>query len=185
MRIVIPSDIERLRQAIENHVGRRLQSPTDFDWCSLRIAEQTGERISPTTLKRLWGYLNEGHAPRLSTLSSLARFLGTCDWEDWLRKEDSGFIVEQTFTAAELVAGDRLELTWRPDRWCVIEYRGCENFVVRDIRHAKLPVGARFRATLFTAGHPLYLSGTLPAGEPFTYIAGRSQGLSSVQIITV
>ncbi|WP_300850805.1 hypothetical protein [uncultured Rikenella sp.] len=181
MRTIIPSDIERLREAVETYVGRHLQSPTDFNWCSLRIAEQIGERISPTTLKRLWGYLNEGHAPRLSTLSSLARFLGACDWEDWLRKEDSGFIAEQTFTAAELVAGDRLELTWQPDRWCVIEYRGCENFVVRDIRHAKLPAGVTFQASVLAVGHSLYMSGRMPDGTDFTYVAGRSHGLSGIK----
>lgn len=183
--MIDPTDIAHLRTAVESVAGRPLRSPMDFDWCSLRIAEQCGERISPTTLKRVWGYLDEGHAPRLSTLSSLARFLGARDWEEWLRKEDSGFIAEQVLATKDLTVGDHIELTWRPDRRCRAEYLGNGWFVVRKATHAKLPVGAQFQATLFTSGHPLYLSGTLPAGEPFTYIAGRSQGLCSVQIITL
>lgn len=185
MRTIDPTDIAHLRTAVESVAGRPLRSPMDFDWCSLRIAERCGERISPTTLKRLWGYLDEGHAPRLSTLSSLARFLGARDWEDWLRSSDSAFLTATLIHTEQLDAGSHIELTWKPDRRCRVEYQGDGWFVVREAIHAKLPVGARFRATLFTAGHPLYLSGTLPVGEPFTYIAGRSQGLSSVQIITV
>lgn len=177
------NQIVLLRKTLETHLGRPLRTPSDFDWCSLRIAEQSGERISPTTLKRLWGYLDEGHLPRLSTLSSLARFLGAADWDAWCAGGDSGFIAEQILAVSNLMVGDRIELTWLPDRWCVIEYRGHENFVVRDIRHAKLPAGATFQATVFAAGHSLYISGTMPDGSDFTYVAGRSHGLRDVKLL--
>lgn len=183
MRTISPTDIERLRHAVEARVNRRLQSPADFDWCSLRIAEQAGERISPTTLKRLWGYLDEGHTPRLSTLSSLARFLGMTDWNAWCAGGDSGFIADQTLAVKDLTVGDRIELSWLPDRWCVVAFRGDTNFVVQDIRHAKLPAGATFEATVFATGHSLYMSGTMPDGSGFTYVAGRSHGLRGVKLL--
>ena len=43
----------------------------------------TGEYISPTTLKRLFGYVKPATAPRTSTLSVLARYVGKAGWSDF------------------------------------------------------------------------------------------------------
>ena len=55
-------DIEKLKQAIEKKAGRTMRSPVDFDRLSYLIHENIREQISPSTLKRLWGYLLS-HAP--------------------------------------------------------------------------------------------------------------------------
>ncbi len=184
MRPVDITQLPALRVEIERRVGRVLRTPSDFDWCSLVITEQVGERISPTTLKRLWGYLNEKHDPRLSTLNILARYLGANDWHQWLQKGDSGFMTSDTVvTARQLAVGTLVELAWCPDRRCRVEYLGDDWFVVRTIHKARLALGTRFQAVSFLVGHPLYLNGILPTGETITYVAGRSHGLTAVQMI--
>ena len=73
--------IETLKQAIEQAVGRKIKTPKDFDFLTDCIFNKVHERISPTTLKRLWGYLTDaGSAPRKSTLDILSRFLDYPDW---------------------------------------------------------------------------------------------------------
>lgn len=73
--------IERLREALEQAVDRKLQTPKDFNFLSDCIFDKLHEHISPTTLKRMWGYINDaGAAPRKSTLDILARFLDYPDW---------------------------------------------------------------------------------------------------------
>ena len=72
--------IAALREAIEKAVDRKMQTPKDFDFLSESIFEKIGERVSPTTLKRLWGYLSEPTIPRLSTLNILAQFVGYVGW---------------------------------------------------------------------------------------------------------
>ena len=73
--------IETLKQAIEQAVGRKIKTPKDFDFLTDCIFNKVHERISPTTLKRLWGYLTDaGTAPRKSTLDILSRFLDYPDW---------------------------------------------------------------------------------------------------------
>jgi hypothetical protein len=72
--------IAALREAIEKAVDRRMQTPKDFDFLSESIFGKIGERVSPTTLKRLWGYLSEPTIPRLSTLNILAQFVGYVGW---------------------------------------------------------------------------------------------------------
>ena len=64
--------IERLKKVIEAKVGRKIQTPKDFDYLSACITEELHEPISVSTLKRLWGYIQSSGSPRLSTLDMLA-----------------------------------------------------------------------------------------------------------------
>ncbi len=72
--------IEKLKEEIIKTVGRTIRTPLDFEWLSEKIFERTSERLSPTTLKRLFGYLNECVKPRNVTLDILARFVGYKDY---------------------------------------------------------------------------------------------------------
>ena len=80
-------NIQRLREAIEVVAGRRMQTPKDFDFLSDMIFDKTRQHISPTTLKRLWGYLSEPAAPRLSTLNLLAQFADYDSWEAFCKED--------------------------------------------------------------------------------------------------
>ena len=81
-----PSDtqnIESLKGYVAKAFGRTLDSPSDYDSLSLSIREKTGEYISPTTLKRLFGYVKPATVPRPSTLSVLSRYVGYAGWSDF------------------------------------------------------------------------------------------------------
>ncbi len=77
---------ERLIESIETVVGRKMQTPKDFDFLSEQIFDSLHQNISPTTLKRLWGYLSEPSMPRLSTLNLLSQFVGYESWEAFCEK---------------------------------------------------------------------------------------------------
>ena len=68
--------IQLLRTSIEDNVGYKLRTPKDFDTLSDAILEKTKQRVSSSTLKRLWGYRSDTTIPRPSTLDTLARFVG-------------------------------------------------------------------------------------------------------------
>lgn len=73
--------IDTLKEAIEQAVGCKIKTPKDFDYLAECIFDKVHERISPTTLKRIWGYITDaGATPRKSTLDILARFLNYPDW---------------------------------------------------------------------------------------------------------
>lgn len=77
------SEITRLKEAVAGTFGKTLDSPADFDALALSIQGKTGECISPTTLKRLFGYVKPATVPRTSTLSVLARYVGKAGWSDF------------------------------------------------------------------------------------------------------
>ncbi|WP_128548667.1 hypothetical protein [Larkinella soli] len=59
----------------------------DFEKLSETIQDQTGVRLSVTTLKRIWGKLRYENTPTLTTLNVLAQFAGYADWRSFRRQE--------------------------------------------------------------------------------------------------
>lgn len=76
--------LTHLRSALETAAGRRMSVPRDFERLSDLVFEKVHQKVSSTTLKRLWGYLKEGSMPRESTLDILAQFVGNADWQDFV-----------------------------------------------------------------------------------------------------
>lgn len=83
--------IERLKEAVVAAFGHTLDAPTDYERLSADIQRRTGELISVSTLKRLFGYIKPGTIPRPSTLSVLARYVGSAGWSDFC----SGYPIEE------------------------------------------------------------------------------------------
>ena len=75
--------IAKLRLQVEGAIERKMKTPKDFDFLSECILEKYHERISPTTLKRIWGYLSESTTPRKSTLDILSQLVGYDNWKDF------------------------------------------------------------------------------------------------------
>ena len=116
-----------LKQEVERTFGRQLTETRDFEQLSHLLLSHTRERLSPTTLKRLWGYLkNEEVQTRPHTLDVLARFVGYKGYEDFcaqterLDEVQSGIKTEEKITTEGLRRGQRLIITWRPDRKIVV-----------------------------------------------------------------
>ena len=73
-------EITELKSRVETQLKRKVKTPNDFIFLGGVIWERTHETISPTTLKRLWGYIDGADKARNSTLRILSRFLGFDDW---------------------------------------------------------------------------------------------------------
>ena len=85
----IDNNIQRLRQAIENTMCRKNQTPKDFDILSETLAERMGEHVSTSTLKRIFGYVSCSTMPRRSTLDILSHFVGCKDWEEFCQQGEN------------------------------------------------------------------------------------------------
>ena len=180
-------EIKCLRSDLEQRVGQQLQSPADFQLLIQQIWEKNHAVLSLSTIKRLWGYVESNGAPRLSTLNTLAQFLGFTDWNAYLvALEQRGGAESAMFTGegiqtADLQAGDRIAVAWQPNRQCTFRYIGDNQFVVEESKNAKLQRGTIFSAARFMIGQPMYLDNILLAdGTRTSYIAGKRNGLTSV-----
>lgn len=183
-------EILALRQDIENELKRRIKTPYDFEFLAGVVWERLHENISPTTLKRLWGYIDGADTTRRTTLCLLSRFLGYADWEAYLAALSSRSDIESAAFDGEglniddLHIGECVEVTWLPNRRCVFRYEGGAHFVVTEAENAKLHVSDRFETACFIIGKPMYIDRLVRGNEPPTaYVAGAKNGLTSVQII--
>ena len=174
-----------LKQEAERAFGRKLKEARDFEELSHLLLSHTRERLSPTTLKRFWGYLkNEEVQTRPHTLDVLARFVGYKNYEDFCAQTDcldevqSGIKSEEKITTENMRRGQRLILTWRPDRRIVVKHSGYGQFEIVEAENTKLSVGDTFRCHLMIQHEPLYLDEVMHQGlPPMVYVAGQKDGV--------
>lgn len=174
--------IARLRSEIEKSTDHAMLSPRDFDWLSLRVQERTGKRVSPTTLKRLWGYMRDGGDPRRSTLDILVRFLGYASIESLLKdggNSSSLMMGDNNVDANNIEAGSQLNINWPPNRRITVVHHGGARFEVVEAENTKLCVGDTFTCHMFIEHQPLYLSCVVhQGGNPVTFVAGKHNGIT-------
>jgi len=68
-------ELHELQQEVEHLTGRRMHTPKDFQWLSDEIFCRLHRTLSPSTLKRLWGYFPSVRKPHPYTLNLLARYV--------------------------------------------------------------------------------------------------------------
>ena len=69
-------ELQYLLELVEKQYGRKLSTTTDFESLSVIIEKATGDLLSSSTLKRLYGYVSLTTVPRKTTLDILSRFSG-------------------------------------------------------------------------------------------------------------
>ena len=183
-------ELQYLLELVEKQYGRKLSTTTDFESLSVIIEKATGDLLSSSTLKRLYGYVSLNTIPRKTTLDILSRFIGNRDYETFrisLSNDpqfSSRFFSAKTVTTSELKAGDRLRIGWPANRIVTLNYLGNDLFEVETSVNASLVKGDRFRQVSFMKGYPLYLSRILRNGD-YTpaYVAGMNSGLNLLEIV--
>lgn len=177
---------DKLKEYTENIAGFRMCTPKDFDILAQYIFNETGSLISSTTLKRLWGYLQEKEAqtPRLSTLNILSKYIGYIDYETFCKYQnsdgecESDFILNNCLQTRSLLKGDKIKLSWQPDRCVTILYMGLCMFKVLVSQNSKLSVNDIFICEHIVENQPLQLYNLIHENsEPVNYICGKKGGV--------
>lgn len=183
-RIRMKTEYRALCQEIEQKVRLEICTPLDFEWLEEKIANKVKERVSASTLMRVWGY-RKGVCTRQSTLDILARYLGYADYVTFCQwsptKDDepqSDEVISRHLRTSDLKVGQKVELTWQPERRCVVQRQKGKSFLVVEVEQTKLSVGDTFECDIFIEGEPLYLSQLVHEGRPpMVYVAGKKSGI--------
>lgn len=176
-----------LCRRVEQTAGLVASTPLQFEALADIIFRQTGTLLSPTTLKRIWGYLNEAKTPRVSTLNVLARFCGWRDFDDFasgnVPEIESGPVGSNVIKVErDMKKGERVRLMWPPARVCVIEYSGQWRWRVVESKGTRLLAGDTFTCPVIACGEPLYVSNLIHEGnDAGIYVCGRKSGITFVR----
>ena len=175
---------------IETALKKKLQTPKDFEFLRERIYARLHILVSRTTLMRLWGYVDEDVKPRKGTLDILSRFLGYQDWESYQenaslpKEQQSSPVMSRKLNVnSDLYIGERLRLTWQPDRVCDVEYLGELSFRVIASENTRIQPGDTFQCSLIIEGEPLYLDNLRKgdgstSAETIAYVCGKKTGVN-------
>ena len=185
-----PEILAELQMLVEQKYGRSLCSPTDFVEFSTQISNEGGGRLSSSTLKRLWGYVNDTHTPRAYTLDVLSRYAGFQSYDVFYShlmeraSQHSAFFSGEQLYSSQLKAGQTVEIGWSPNRYVRLFYEGDNRFKVVEVRESQLQVGDRFEVACFYKGKPLYLPCVVRLGERMgAFMAGRDGGLTLLNVV--
>ena len=176
--------LKDLCSRVKQTYGKPVSTPLQFEALADDIFRRIGKLISPTTLKRLWGYLHEPMTPRRSTLDALARYCGWNDYEDFfagnIPEIESGNLGTNVIRAdKDLKRGDHVVLMWPPSRGCDVEYLGERRWRVVASEGTRLSPGDMFSCALIVSGEPLYLDSLVHGDDPpGVYVCGRKSGVT-------
>lgn len=178
-------EIQYLLSGIESKFGRVIQTTTHFEALSVDIERCIGEIVSASTLKRIWGYVNDRRVPRISTLDILSRYIGyksfshMCDVIKHDSKFNSSFFSKKTIVSSDLSEGDVVTIGWNPNRVVKFKYLGSSRYKVVESLNSKLEVGDMFEASNFILGYPFYIARILRNGEYTpSFVAGADVGIT-------
>lgn len=184
-RYDIESDeIHRLREEVEVFLSRKLSTPSDFTYLSETMQDHGCGYVSATTIKRVWGYVNDikgVYTPGSYTLRALCNLLGYADMEEFLHadhpvqsKEYIGKYIESSSLSPDVV----ITLRWHPNRECRLRHVESTLFEVVESRNSRLRKGDMVECGCFTQHAPAYFSRVFRHGmTPVTYIAGSASGI--------
>lgn len=180
--------IDTLKGDVEGRMGKRLYGHGDFKELAERMYQESRNMISPTTLKRLWGYLKqEAATPQTRTLNVLAAFVGFADWQQYCNYQDhknnysSEFVKHHTQHCFLMQPGERILISWYPERKLVLRHEGDGDlFTVVTSVNSKLEPGMTLHCETFTEKEPLLLKNVKGGSltESCDYICGKVGGIT-------
>lgn len=183
-------EVVELLTLVQEKYQKPLRTTTDYEEFTLHLAKHSDIDVSPSTLKRLWGYVNDRHSPRKHTLDKLSQYLGYIHFDDfcqWLRKSshyNSSFFSTKCVDASTLSLGGYVQIGWAPNRLLMLKYQGHNEFEVVEAQASKLLVGDHFSAPFIYKNFPLYLPWIDRKGQRLSpFIAGRNGGITIVNVI--
>ncbi len=163
--------VNQLKKAVEARFGHVPATPADFGELSIAVLRATGERLSPDTLSRLWGYKKGYPTVRQSTVRVLENYAKA--------NEESDFLHTAAIHADECQKGDRVRIAWLPNRVCVLSYLGDYRWRVEEAVNSKLQVGDTFSCRTIAQGEELIVDQVETADGSYEgYRMGDKNGLT-------
>lgn len=175
------NEVRKLCELIELTVGRKMMTPKDFEFLSNTIMQRLHMSVSPTTLKRLWGYVRENVCTRFTTLSILSRFVGYHDWDHLCsalfasgEEPDEQLIMTRCVCSQQLRTGQMLEISWG-NSCCVVRYLGDYMYeVIRSSNTILMPADT-FQCSYFFSNAPVYVISFGTRKQCNSRICGRAK----------
>lgn len=184
--------LEALIRITNEKLGYEPNTPSEYNDLILQIKKTTGDTLSLSSIKRLWGYVKHSGDFSPTTLNILARFNGIKDWESFKRSiekevsvtndEESGFHSDAMIDTGKYKPGERLALGWNDGKGCELECVDNLRFRIVKSMNIKLKEGDIVTLHTLCIGHPVYVSDIQRNDVHFaSYVGAKQGGLQSIK----
>ncbi len=157
--------INECRQLVEQQLqwGNSSNWQTqDFEKLSEHIFEQTGQLLSTSTLKRIWGKVKYESRPNIATLDALAKFAGYSHWRAF---------ENATATEAIVTHDEKEQSPYRKYTWVYFLAALAGFVLLASLAYLKRPPSLTFKNLVFKSKP---LTHDLPNTVVFEYDASQS-----------
>lgn len=181
----IRQELMILRKKVEEKSSLRVRTSRDFENLAETITESGAGYISASTLKRIWGYVEDNGGKHTATLDVLARYAGYPRGFGEFKKKietqyqtDSGYVSKRVLDILTLEPGKMVEVEWLPNRKITLRKEEECIMEVTESRNAKLEVGMRVKCPRIVEGDTLLLDIIKSTHKkPLLYEAGKTHGV--------
>ncbi|MDE7347334.1 MAG: hypothetical protein K2N48_11440 [Muribaculaceae bacterium] len=172
------------------NLGYEPTTPTGFNELSRQIKQITGDTLSLSSIKRIWGYIPYDGEFSRTTLNILARYNGMKDWESFKKSirentstdDQSGFHDNTITDTSKYLPGDRIVLSWNDGKECELECVGPMRFRILRAENIKLRSSDIVTLHTLCIGQPVYISDIIRDDIQFTaYVGAKKGGLLSIR----
>lgn len=172
------------------NLGYEPTTPTGYNDLIRQIQQITGNSLSLSSIKRLWGYIPYDGEFSTTTLDILARYNGLRDWESFRKSlrenpvsdDESGFHDRNITDTGKYRPGDRIELSWNDGKQCELECVGHMRFRILRAENIKLKTSDTVTLHTLCIGQPVYISDIIRDDIHFTaYVGAKKGGLLSIR----
>jgi hypothetical protein len=181
--------ISRLIQTkVEERLGRPIRYAKDCEILSVSIHAFTGEKISCSTVKRLFGLIESDNEPRLYTLDVIAQYLGYGNYDQFLQefnpnKGDLNKLIE-TINVSDLKQGDTIQFKYEPNRFVEANYMEDCIFKIVDSNDPKVLKDDILVFKNVGRFLPLFASWRRSRnGSSKNIVIGKISGITSIELI--
>ena len=166
-----------------------MKSAADCEALSECIFDVTRRSIGVTTVKRMFGLVNESPTPRGTTTDQIAQYLGYKYMKEMARllgdaSEISMFAAVDELDVENLKPGSPIQIAYDPQRVVVMDYLGDNWFLINGSKNSKLLKGDKVRIFQLARGFELLATEVVRDGKSLgQYHSAKDGGLTLVEII--
>jgi hypothetical protein len=175
-----------IRAKVEERFGKSIRYAKDCEVLAMSIYAFTNEKISTSTVKRLFGIIEAGNEPRLYTLDILAKYLGYHNYDHLLqefnpnRLEQSNVI--DTINVSDLKIGDSIRFKYSPNKYISACYIQDSVFKIIESNDPKILKDELLMFNNLGRHLPLFASWRSSRGlSTKNIVLGKISGITSIE----
>jgi len=176
-----------IQEKVEERFGKPIRYAKDCEILSMSIHAFTGEKISCSTVKRLFGLIESDNEPRLYTLDIIAQFLGYLNYDHLLQefnpnKKELNQAIE-TIASKDLKKGDTIQLKYAPNRYLAASYIEESVFKIIESNDPKILQDELLTFNNVGIYLPLFASWrSSKNGNAKNIVLGKISGITSIEL---